>query len=259
MLTRSLRPWPLFLILGGGLLVLPSLRGQDAAPDDAPPPVPKGVEVLARGPVHEAFATLTAEPQPTKAVAKKPPKPLQEMPPDEKPEGDSSGSAATGPGTTTATTSSGSPASGARRPRASSGWPATGASRATLAVGARLLDAHGRQGETTPRTVTYYPSRPMPPAVAPPGHARPGHLLRPRPLGMERHQHYAWRCRLLGARAAQLRLDRRPLPLDAGRLRLRCRLLGLLRQRRGILYAPVVVDPSVVDASLRLHARPTPS
>ena len=89
MLARSFRPGLMFLILGGGLLLLPALRGQDAAPDDAPPPVPKGVEVLARGPVHEAFATLTAEPQPTKAVPKKPPKPLQEMPPDEKPEGNS--------------------------------------------------------------------------------------------------------------------------------------------------------------------------
>src|SRR5271166_3999150 len=82
------RPWPVLLLLGAGLLVQTSLRGQDAAPaDDAPPPVPQGVEVLARGPVHEAFAELTAEPQPTKVVSKQPPKPLQEMPPEEKPDG----------------------------------------------------------------------------------------------------------------------------------------------------------------------------
>src|SRR5262249_52882676 len=56
-------------------------------PDDAPA-VPKGVEVLARGPVHEAFATLAAEPVAAKPVPKKPPKALDEMPPDEKPEGD---------------------------------------------------------------------------------------------------------------------------------------------------------------------------
>jgi hypothetical protein len=43
---------------------------------------------MARGPVHEAFATPTTEPRPTQPVAKKPPAPLDEMAPDEKPEGD---------------------------------------------------------------------------------------------------------------------------------------------------------------------------
>jgi WXXGXW repeat (2 copies) len=88
MLARSLKIWPLLLFVGAGLFVQTTLRGQDAAPADAPPPVPQGVEVLARGPVHEAFASLTAEPQPTTAVPKKPPQPLEEMPPEEKPAGD---------------------------------------------------------------------------------------------------------------------------------------------------------------------------
>ena len=60
---------------------------QQAAPPDAPPPVPKGVEVMARGPVHEAFATPTGDPVPTKPIAKQPPQALEEMPPQEKPEG----------------------------------------------------------------------------------------------------------------------------------------------------------------------------
>src|SRR5262249_53953855 len=51
-------------------------------------PVPRGVDVQARGPVHEAFATPTGEPKPTGAVNKKPPAPIDEMAPDEKPEGD---------------------------------------------------------------------------------------------------------------------------------------------------------------------------
>src|SRR5438067_1152452 len=59
-----------------------------SAPPNEMPPVPKGVEVMARGPVHEAFATLVAEPTPTKPVPKKPPEALKEMPPDQKPEGD---------------------------------------------------------------------------------------------------------------------------------------------------------------------------
>src|ERR1700682_2131149 len=51
-------------------------------------PVPRGVEVQARGPVHEAFATPTGEPKPTGAVNKKPPAAIDEMAPEEKPEGD---------------------------------------------------------------------------------------------------------------------------------------------------------------------------
>jgi hypothetical protein len=43
---------------------------------------------MARGPVHEAFATPTAEPKPTLAVRKKPPAPLEEMPPEERPDGE---------------------------------------------------------------------------------------------------------------------------------------------------------------------------
>jgi hypothetical protein len=82
-----------FLIAGGllvlaGLCVLPATWGQNGPPGDDAPPVPKGVEVLARGPVHEAFATPTSEPQATKPVPKQPPRPLEEMPPDERPDGD---------------------------------------------------------------------------------------------------------------------------------------------------------------------------
>jgi hypothetical protein len=61
---------------------------QPVSVQDAVPEVPQGVEVLARGPVHEAFATPLAEPRPTPAVPKQPPANLEEMPPDERPEGD---------------------------------------------------------------------------------------------------------------------------------------------------------------------------
>ncbi|MBM3993497.1 MAG: hypothetical protein FJ303_05010 [Planctomycetes bacterium] len=50
--------------------------------------VPKGVEVLARGPVHEAFASPLTEPKQTPLIAKKPPAPIDELPPEERPEGD---------------------------------------------------------------------------------------------------------------------------------------------------------------------------
>jgi hypothetical protein len=51
------------------------------------PATPNGVEVLARGPIHEAFATPTTEPVPMLPVDKRPPKPIDEMPPADKPEG----------------------------------------------------------------------------------------------------------------------------------------------------------------------------
>src|SRR5260370_41182141 len=43
---------------------------------------------MARGPVHEAFAAPASEPTPSPLVAKKPPAPIEEMPPEDKPEGD---------------------------------------------------------------------------------------------------------------------------------------------------------------------------
>jgi hypothetical protein len=84
MRPRSILLWSALLLGGAGLCVLPPRsRG-----DDAPSPEPKGVTVLARGPVHEAFAPLTTEAAPTTPIAKKPPAPLEEMAPEEKPEGE---------------------------------------------------------------------------------------------------------------------------------------------------------------------------
>ena len=44
---------------------------------------------MTRGPVHEAFAApLVHDPKPGPIVGKTPPKPVEEMPPDQRPEGD---------------------------------------------------------------------------------------------------------------------------------------------------------------------------
>ena len=49
----------------------------------------QGEQVLTRGPVHEAFAGIvTYTPEPGVVVTKLPPEPIEELPPDERPEGD---------------------------------------------------------------------------------------------------------------------------------------------------------------------------
>src|SRR5262249_18503281 len=58
-----------------------------AAPDNPAPDA--GIDVQARGPVHEAYAQpYNAAPQPGPVAPKPPPDPVPEMPPDQKPEGD---------------------------------------------------------------------------------------------------------------------------------------------------------------------------
>jgi hypothetical protein len=48
----------------------------------------EGVEVLTRGPVHEAFAeTISFDPEPGVVVAKAPPDAIEELPPEQKPDG----------------------------------------------------------------------------------------------------------------------------------------------------------------------------
>jgi len=89
-------------ILGSALAVA-GLNDAPAQQYDPPPPAQPpavqtpaqplpstqpGVEVLARGPVHEAFAQpYAADAAPTPAVSKAPPAPVQELPPTEKPDG----------------------------------------------------------------------------------------------------------------------------------------------------------------------------
>src|SRR5207245_392809 len=84
----------LVVVLTSGLPLATTSQGQEAIREQPPeqlaaalPPVPQGVEVLARGPVHEAFATPTTDPVAAKPVLKAPPTALEELPPSEKPVG----------------------------------------------------------------------------------------------------------------------------------------------------------------------------
>jgi hypothetical protein len=83
----------LFLIVAAGLAVASRASAQttpdNPPPPPQPPPAQQGVTVLTRGPVHEAYAEPSEQrPEPTLVVPKQPPNPIDEMPPDQKPEGD---------------------------------------------------------------------------------------------------------------------------------------------------------------------------
>jgi hypothetical protein len=79
------------LLAAGGLLAQVPQPPPDPVPPDPtqqPAPDQAGVEPLLRGPVHEAFAQPdTANPQPSPIIPKRPPDPIDEIPPDQKPEG----------------------------------------------------------------------------------------------------------------------------------------------------------------------------
>ncbi len=65
------------------------LTGGPATAEDAPAATSDDVEVLTRGQVHEAYAEATAtRGEPGVIVDRKPPRAINETPPDEKPEGD---------------------------------------------------------------------------------------------------------------------------------------------------------------------------
>ncbi len=73
-------------------LVLTFAHDGQGLRSQAPQPVQQadqeGIEPQTRGPVHEAFATPTdADPHPNLIVPKAPPEPIEEAPPDQKPEG----------------------------------------------------------------------------------------------------------------------------------------------------------------------------
>src|SRR5262245_15250004 len=79
---------PLLTVLG--IATFLALGNPGAAQDPPPPPdAEEGVEVQARGPVHEGFAEpVGGKPEPGPVVPKQPPEPLEELPPDQKPEGE---------------------------------------------------------------------------------------------------------------------------------------------------------------------------
>ena len=75
----------LFALTGGGALLLPSVAPALSTEVESN----EDVEVLTRGPVHEAFAeSVSFEPQAGFIVASAPPALIEELPPEQKPDGD---------------------------------------------------------------------------------------------------------------------------------------------------------------------------
>ena len=97
-MTRQFPKLIPFAILGGLILTLTAgvIPAQQPLPQLPPPGAqvaaqpadPDGMDVLTRGPVHEAFATTSEQTVATPVVPKGPPEPIEELPPDQKPEGD---------------------------------------------------------------------------------------------------------------------------------------------------------------------------
>lgn len=78
-----------FLKIGFVFAVFAAVGGNVVCHAQQPEADPQGAEVLTRGPVHEAFAGIvTYNPQPGVVVNKAPPGPIEELPPEERPEGD---------------------------------------------------------------------------------------------------------------------------------------------------------------------------
>jgi len=79
------------LALAGAALASPTRPAEAQFDPGGPPPataISDGTEVLTRGPVHEAFAEpVVFNPGPGPVVPKAPPPPVEEMPPDQRPEG----------------------------------------------------------------------------------------------------------------------------------------------------------------------------
>jgi hypothetical protein len=80
----TFRSWTQFL---GALGLGAALLSGGPAPGQAPGQ-PDGVEVLARGPVHEAYAEpVDPRPQATPVIPRQPPDLIDELPPDQRPDG----------------------------------------------------------------------------------------------------------------------------------------------------------------------------
>ena len=210
-----------------------------------PPGGEEGVEVLTRGPVHEAFAeTMTFDPEPGVVVAKAAPDAIEELPPEQKPEG---------------ANVDWIPGYWAWDDERSDFLWVSGIWRA-LPPGRQWVPGYwGESGRGSQWTSGYWADAkaseveylPEPPATveAGPNIAAPSadHIWLPGCWVWQQNR-YAWRPGYW-ATASRTGSGSRPLRLGAARLCLRRWLLRLLGRPRGVLFAPVYFNSSIYYAA----------
>jgi hypothetical protein len=234
--------------------LLPAQQEQPAAPpaaDAEPPPVPKGVEVLARGPVHEAFASLATEPTPSKPVAKKPRKALDELPPADKPEGNVqwiSGYWAWDDERSDFLWVSGvwrSPPPG--KQWIAGYWREEGEQWQWVPGFWTAAAAPAQQGEQeATKQITYLPQPPASPEVAPPGRPPADDTFYVPGSWVWTGSSYAWRAGYWArVQAGYVWVPDHYRWSPSGYVYIPG-YWDYALSRRGVLYAPVVVDPTVV-------------
>ena len=243
-ILRSCSSWP------GSLC--PRVVAQDApAADD--PGQDQDVQVLTRGPVHEAFAVpVVHDPKPGLTVAKQPPAPVEESA--SRPEARGAERPvdlrATGAGTPAATISSGSAAVWREPPPGRQWvpgyWNQVEGGYQWVAGAWVPVD----QAASGPGPGRVPDSAGLPPRAAgePRGRAeqpRPGgqRLLVAGKLVLARHT-VRLAPRLLGGRPAELGLDSRPLRLDAGGIPCSSRATGTCRWPAAASSSPRSITPS---------------
>ena len=253
---RGLTAWFACLFVAGSLIGI--VHAQDPADNPPPPPQPAGQEVQTRGPVHESFAQpVVYDPKPGPVIPKEPPQPIEEMPPDQKPEGANvqwiPGYWAWDDTRKDYLWICGRLAEHPARPAVEPGLLARG--RRRRAVGPR---APGRRPRRSRRN-TY----PTPPASIEAGpqlaDAAAGLGLVARLLDVDGHP-LRLAARVLGPAPAELDLGPRPVRLDPRRLHVRRGLLGPparhpRRDVRAGLFPPARLPPAGVRLPADDHHR----
>lgn len=225
-----------------GLTTSQELRLQ--APVPAPGEIPKGVEVQARGPIHEAFASPLTEPKATPQVNKKPPLPLEEMPPEEKPDGDViwiGGYYAWDDDRTDYLW-----VSGCWRVKPTGKEWVPGYWREVGVSWQWVPGFWTNAQETKAEAVTYYPEPPAPPNVAPPGDPPGADMIYVPGYWMWNGGHYSWRAGYwTRVRQGYVYVPSHYRWTPYGYV-LISGYWDYTVSRRGVLYAPVTVDVALV-------------
>jgi len=222
---------------------------KQAAPEAAPE-VPKGIEVMARGPVHEAYASPNHEPKATPAIPKKPPAPMEEMPPEERPEGD-------------VVWIGGYWAYDDERKDflwVSGCWRVKPEGKEWVPGYWRDVDNQSQwvpgfwtsaapQSPGKVQEVTYYPAPPAPPNVAPPGDPPAADMFYVPGYWQWSGTHYVWRAGYwMRVRSGLVYIPAHYRWTPTGYVFI-AGYWDYALPRRGVIYAPVVVSADVVPAT----------